>query len=182
MCEELVTNNNKKQVHSQFQLGCVINNAKGMQIPHQDDSEYSCHISGNFEVLWLMLYAIIDEEFYCEKLRVPFGFMLILSDDVIHGGCMGSYGSLRFHFAIKDLSKRGSERLLNKNEDTKKHFYQVFPEIAPNKKNLVIDTIFEKTDKVIKKLVPQDDADMHFKALDKELKERNIVHLVELLK
>ena len=56
--------------------------------------------------------------FPVEHIYVPFGYMLILSDDVVHGGCLGNYGSFRFHFPLKQLNKRAQEKLHHDDEAT----------------------------------------------------------------
>ena len=128
-----------------------------------------------------MVYIIIDGEFHYEKIHIPFGHMVILRDDAIHGGCMGSHGSFRFHFAIKCLKGLGSERLIHKSKEIEKHFYKEFPDIRENGNALVVDASMKKTDEVINNLVAKDYADKHMEVLDKESKECNIVHLVYLL-
>ena len=64
-----------------------------------------------------MLCTLTYEYFHFEKSHVSFGHMLILSDDLVHGGCLGSHGSFRFHFTIKDLESRGCERLVCDNQE-----------------------------------------------------------------
>ena len=56
-----------------------------------------------------MFHIVIENKLYYEKSHVSFGQMLILSDDVFHGGYMGSRSSFCFHFTIKDQNKRASE-------------------------------------------------------------------------
>ena len=93
-----------------FGLGMVANNKLMMQFPHRDDVEVSCHISGNLKGLSLMIHKIINNKLHHEQIHMPFGCMLTLSDDVVHGGCLDNCGSFRFHFALKQLNKRAQEK------------------------------------------------------------------------
>ena len=54
-----------------------------------------------------MLNNIIDGKLNYEKIHLPFGCMLIYTNEACHGGCIGSYGPFRFHFALKDSDGLG---------------------------------------------------------------------------
>ena len=88
-----------------------------------------------------MLCIIIKNKLHYEKLHVHFGCILILSNDVFHGGCMGSPGSFRFHVEIKVQNKRGSERLMRNFYEWTSQFYESFPSIEIGAKPIVNDEI-----------------------------------------
>ena len=72
--------------------------------------------SENADGLWLMVCNMINDKLHYEQICVPFGCMLILSDDAVHGGCLGNCGSFRFHFDLKQLDKRAQEKLHHDDE------------------------------------------------------------------
>ena len=45
-----------------FQVCIVTNKNTMVQFFHRDDSEFSCHVSGDYEGSWLKLCILIDEE------------------------------------------------------------------------------------------------------------------------
>ena len=100
-----------------------------MQSPHQDDAKCSCHIGNNYEGLQLMLCIAVDSAFYYEKPHLPFGRMLILSNDVAHSGCLGSCGSFCFQLEIKDLKRRGAECLVHQSDELEEFFHNAFLKI-----------------------------------------------------
>ena len=77
--------------------------------------------------------------------KIMHGYMLMLSDDLIHGGCLGNYDLFRFHLALKQLNKRAQEKLFHDNDDVIKKNYKEFPDVALGKKNSVTDSMREKS-------------------------------------
>ena len=105
------------------------------------------HVSSDYEGFWIMLCKVIYEKLHYEKLNIPFGHVLSLSDDVYHGGCIGWYGSFRFHFAIKNKYSRAEELLVKNIAYLKTLFYQAFTSITKIQLSLVtpeIDSIIKK--------------------------------------
>ena len=152
-----------------------------MQFPHRDDAEYFCRVSSNYEGLQSMLHIIIENKLHYEKLYVPFGCMLILNDDIFHGGCMGSAGSFRFNFAIKDQNKCASKRLLRNFDEQISHFNEKFPSTKISGKLSVTDEIEKKSDKVIINVVGSEDKNQHLNQLKRENSKEGFDHLVLLL-
>ena len=94
-----------------------------------------------------MICKMINNKLHYEQIYVPFGCMLPLSDDVVHGGCLGNYGSFRFHFALKQLNKRAQEKLHHDDEAITKQFYKEFPDVAKDQKKsqLCLRLLFRNT-------------------------------------
>ena len=104
----------------------VVNNKPMMQFHHRDDAEVSFHISGNLEGLRSMIHKMINNKLHYEQTYAPFGYLLMLSDDVVHGGCLGNYGSFHFHFSLKQLNKRAQEKLHHDDEAIIKNITKSF--------------------------------------------------------
>ena len=119
--KEKSSNENIRDADLLFQVGAVSTGLKCLQFTHVDDARLSCHISCNLEGLSLMLHKIIDGKFYCENFHLPFGCMLILTNEACHGGCLGSCGSFRSRFALKDSDDLGIERLKSYKDHCKKN-------------------------------------------------------------
>ena len=106
-----------------FKIGLLTNKDTCMKFPHVDDSELYCHVSGDYEGFWIILFRVIYDKPHYENFHVPFGHVLILSDKIYHGCCLGSYGSFMFHFNIKNKCSRAEERLIKNIAYLKTPFY-----------------------------------------------------------
>ena len=72
-----------------------------------------------------------------------FGFLLILTNEVLHSGCKVSFGSFRFHFDIKNRSIVCCKRLTRGTDRWKRHFHAALPSMLESKKDLLADSIEE---------------------------------------
>ena len=78
--------------------------------------------------------------------------MLILSNEFCYGCCLGSYGSFRFHFSIKNKYSRTEECLIKNIAYLKTPFYQAFPSIIETQRSLVtpeIDAIIKEQKSIL---------------------------------
>ena len=53
----------------------------------------TCHISCNLDGDWFLVPEKYSEKFNLINIFLPFGYMLILTNDVTHGGYLGPFGS-----------------------------------------------------------------------------------------
>ena len=128
-----------------------------------------------------MLRIVIENKLHYEKSHLSFRCMLILSDDVFHGGCMGSSGSFRFHFTIKDQNERASKRLIRNFDEWTSHFYEEFPSIEISGKPTATDGIEKNINKVIINIFGREDKKQHLKQLKREISKEVIDYLVSIL-
>ena len=165
-----------------FQAGAVANGLIFLQFPHVDDAGFSCHVGCNLEGLYSMLHKIIDGKLCCEKVHLPFGCILILTDEACHGGRIGSHGSFRFHFSLKDRCGLGIERLTSDKDYLKKSFYEAFPAIGDSLDRLVNPSIETLTNEHETHMCDESETSEHISNLTNALHENIIFDCCSCLK